>query len=405
MTEAFATEETLLAQRLAALTGELQVAWSRSDAGDLRRWGRETAADLGVVFSRRVANLGALAVKVVKGTVAEGHTAYTAYQLSNLSGHLESRVKGAGDSASRLYERASNDLGLLGAALKERPGEVAPKLLTALITSLLVSGGPDGNGGAPDLDLMFGIGAHRSIFSHSILMGSALETTFLSLLRLVRLVHEKLPTGHDPGWDLLLRHANEVARGAIAGAGVGMANHLVVDGLLQPAAYHDLPMSAPMEVHQGILATNSIAEAQDLQHKGKPGEPNGADVSASGEACQQGLSALASDADGTRGLTRGDDAHRTHLRVRTEVGGMVASLMPRESVEVICKHGAWLAALSDGKLDATTPAQKQFIRVANWEADPDTLQEQAWRDYALARIAVLLTLGPTWTSSVRSWFS
>ena len=47
-------------------------------------------------------------------------------------------------------------------------------------------------GGAPDLDLVFGIGAHRSIFSHSILMGSALETAFLSLLRLVRLTHKNL---------------------------------------------------------------------------------------------------------------------------------------------------------------------------------------------------------------------
>ena len=71
---------------------------------------------------------------------------------------------------------------------------VRPKMgYWLFLPPLVVSGGPDGDGGAPDLDLMFGIGAHRSVFSHSILMGASLETGLLALLRLTQLVHAKLP--------------------------------------------------------------------------------------------------------------------------------------------------------------------------------------------------------------------
>ena len=82
--------------------------------------------------------------------------------------------------------------------VQSQPREAVPQLLVLVATSIVVSGGPDGDGGAPDLDLMFGIDAHRSILSHSILMGAALETGFLSLVHLVRLLHTKLPADHDP---------------------------------------------------------------------------------------------------------------------------------------------------------------------------------------------------------------
>ena len=48
--------------------------------------------------------------------------------------------------------------------LKDDPKRVAPELLTIVLVSLIVSGGPDGDGGIPDMDIALGgIGTHRAI--------------------------------------------------------------------------------------------------------------------------------------------------------------------------------------------------------------------------------------------------
>lgn len=235
------------------------------------------------------------------------------------------------------------------------------------------------------MDLAFGIGAHRSILSHSILMGAALETAFLSLLRLVRLVHSKLPADHAKGWDDLLRQSDPILRGAIAGAGVGMAYHLVIDGLVQPAALHDLPFTAPMPMHQVFIAGSGGIEVQDLLHKDRS------------EKAPRQASPARSDAEEA-------ELHKAYLRRPTEVGGMVAPLLPAECLSVIQRHGAWMAALADGTLRPTTPAQERLVQVAQWEAQPLTAHEQAWYLYSLTRIAVMQMLRPSVLGAVRDWF-
>ena len=119
-------------------------------------------------------------------------------------------------------------------------------------------------------ELMFGIGAHRSILSHSILMGAALEAGLLSLLGLVQLVHGKLPALHDPLWDSIHRQATSITLAASRGASIGMAYHLLVDGLVQPAPYHDLPVSLPMAAHQTVFVVNAAGEAADVRRKPSP---------------------------------------------------------------------------------------------------------------------------------------
>ncbi len=57
-------------------------------------------------------------------------------------------------------------------------------------------GGIDGDGGIPDLDLLISIGHHRSILTHSVLPMIILEGVFFSLIGLVNLVHNNLPSKH-----------------------------------------------------------------------------------------------------------------------------------------------------------------------------------------------------------------
>lgn len=379
-----APDGVLLAQRLSVLTGELRYAWDRSNQADLQRWGGQTVADFATVFGRRVSNFANLLRSLGGKALSEVREAYTAYGLRNLGGHLQERGSALETSITQLYDRAVLDVSSLGSALKGRPADVAPKLLTALVTSLLVSGGPDADGGAPDIDLVFGIGAHRSIFSHSILMGSALETAFLSLLRLVRLVHQKLPEAHNPGWDELAKYAEQVASGAIAGAGFGMTYHLIIDGLVQTGTLHGVPFSMPQEAHSAITAGSGFVEAQDLAHK-------------------KGVARTSAPAKRTDAEEQA--CHKRYLRQRTEVGSLAAALLPADCVPVIERHGAWLTALTDGALRPLSPAQEQLLRVANWEAEPQTLHEHSWYAYCLVRIALMLTFRPSLRNSVRGWLS
>lgn len=386
-------DDEFLTQRLSVLTSELRHAWDRSTSADLQRWGTQSVSDFATVFSRRVSNFLSLLLSFGDKTLLEAREAFVAYDLNNLEGHLQGRLSTLGANVTALHDRAVSDMSALGDALKSRPADVAPKLLTALITSLLVSGGPDADGGAPDLDLVFGIGAHRSIFSHSILMGSALETAFLSLLRLVRLVHAKLPEGHSRGWDEVAKYGEQVVSGAIAGAGLGMAYHLIIDGLVQTGTLHGLPFPMSQEAHDAVTAGGGFIEAQDLASKSSKSIEGGKPVT----------SALV----GPTGRTTVEEeaAHKVYLRKRTEISPLTAALLPVDCLPVIQRHGAWLTALADGSLRPLSPAQEQLLRVASWDAEPQTLHEHSWYAYCLVHMALFQSFRPRIGNSVREWLA
>ena len=111
--------------------------------------------------------------------------------------------------------------------------------------------------------LMAGIGAHRSILTHSMLAGVVAEGMLLAAADLASLVHSNLPKHHDPLWDKLAKAAAPLTEPLVAGASAGIAYHLLVDANIQPAAYHGLPFSMPMEGHQAIMDTNALAEGKD----------------------------------------------------------------------------------------------------------------------------------------------
>lgn len=135
-----------------------------------------------------------------------------------------------------------------------------PSVFGGAIGFLIGSGGLDGNGGLPDLDLAAGIGNHRSIFTHSVLMGATAEAVLIGLDKLALLTYQRLPEDHDPVWDGIYDFTARTLHAAKIGTSAGIAFHLAVDGALQPAALKHLPFSAPMEVHQGILVGNAASE-------------------------------------------------------------------------------------------------------------------------------------------------
>ena len=253
--------------RLERLQRELRFAWSQLSRDDVLTWGKASSMGFADAAGRRVKNLAHLAKSSVIFGGKEALSGYYAWSESRLKVHLQNRASDASDSIRQTGRTVSEFVSQFADAFKADPADAGVQLLTLVVTSLAVSGGPDGNGGAPDLDLMAGIDAHRSLLSHSILMGAALEAAILSLLGVVQMTYSKLPAHHDSLWDSLHGQASKLSVAASVGVGIGMAYHLLVDGLLQPAPYHDLPVAMPIEAHQSIFVVNSLGEAVDLGKK------------------------------------------------------------------------------------------------------------------------------------------
>ena len=235
MAELSAFETTLLNERLSLLTRELLTALKQVERQSGLQWGKQAFGLFGRALNRRVRNVGVLIKKVAGGAFDKTLDFVKAGKEGRLAAHITEGTKENWGRASTWTQETAASTWDLAKLLKDDRWKVAPELLMMVVVSLVVSGGPDGDGGAPDLDLQMGIGAYRSPLTHSILMGALLEAGIFSLLALVRLVHHKLPEEHDPIWDEAYDFSDRLSTAAAQGASIGMAYHLFVDGMLQPA--------------------------------------------------------------------------------------------------------------------------------------------------------------------------
>jgi hypothetical protein len=64
------------------------------------------------------------------------------------------------------------------------------------------------------------------------------------------------------------------------GTSAGLAYHLLVDALIQPAPLHGLPVEMPIEMHQTIMAASGLAEA--VNAAGHAGRREGIEIVQSG---------------------------------------------------------------------------------------------------------------------------
>lgn len=258
----------LLSARQERLYGELKRALAATSANDLNEWGRAGAARLPKLFMRRVKNLGSLVARVAKGTGKEIADAFAAWRRGGFGTHLGDRTAAGIDAGVATAEQLMGAVTAFGKALFADPKKNAPDVFALALGFYAGSGGLDGNGGIPDADLALGIGWHRSVFTHSIIAGTVVEGAILALADLATVVCEKLPASErDPFWDHLTAAKDRIAGQLAAGASAGIAYHLGVDATLQPAPYHDVPFSAPIEGHQAFMAANAVAEGIDAAHK------------------------------------------------------------------------------------------------------------------------------------------
>lgn len=263
----------LNSSRSKRLYDELSFAVSRTDGALLRQWGGRSAGRLVNLGARRVGALLSLATSIGKKTWSELSNMINATGQGATLEHLGDRTAAAIDGSIALGKDGAGVLSAIGLGLLSNPKETAPKVLGAFLGFYAGSGGVDGNGGIPDLDLLAGIDAHRSILTHSVLAGIVAEGALLSIADLANQIHERLPVDHDPLWETLAKAASPLTESLAAGTSAGIAYHLLVDAFIQPAPYKDLPFSMPIEGHQAAMAANGMAEGVAAGTKaGKHGE-------------------------------------------------------------------------------------------------------------------------------------
>ncbi len=265
-------------QRQNQLAAELKVAIERTPSSELSAWGKRSAKRFVSVSAKRVTGFGSLMAKVTGLSADELVRVISAFNGGTLGEYANDRADKAQQFAAGISERGQSTLALVAKTIESRPSDAATHLLGAVLGFYCGSGG-DGDGGIPDLDLLGGIGAHRSIFTHSIIAGAFVETAVMSLVDLTQVVYARLPAEHSEFWDTMLRHSEIGSSAFVSGASIGIATHLGVDTLLDGfTPYKDLPIALPQFAHELLMGLNAGIEgtygarryAQDLQQTSAP---------------------------------------------------------------------------------------------------------------------------------------
>lgn len=257
--ESMAPNQTGTASEL-GLIAELQVALKATPPSVLADWGKRTGERFLRVGAKRVTGIVDLATALTKRSADELVALIEAGRDGRLPVHLEQRLDTGRRAAEAIVGQGKAVFDLVATKASTNPSEAATHLCSLVIGFYTGSGG-NGDGGIPDLDLLAGIGAHRSIFTHSIIAGAFVETAVLSLIDLVGEVHGRLPTRHSVFWDTLLRHSQIGGSTFVSGASVGISTHLGIDTLVDGfTPYKDFPISLPQGAHELLMGMNAVAE-------------------------------------------------------------------------------------------------------------------------------------------------
>lgn len=148
----------------------------------------------------------------------------------------------------------------LGLSRQEQVEDLAAMALSAVLF-FSVAGGIDAEGGLPDLDIkLFGIGKHRNIITHSVLLGFGAEFAMRFILCLISELHSKLPEDHHKAWDIIATVARKSERMAISAVWLAIGVHLFKDAGLFSSSIKPvvgIPGHHSMFFHKMFLETNS----------------------------------------------------------------------------------------------------------------------------------------------------
>lgn len=251
--------------RHSILLSELQTAIKGMRQEELKTWSRGIVRNLGINTARRIESIYDLSKAIVVNTSKEAVLLSKHAARKDIGTYIQDRT-----DKTTAYARSLRDkVKTITQTLRSDPSNGAIQLGALALGFLAGSGGFDGDGGIPDLDLAVGgIGYHRSFLTHSITIGILLDTIILSFIELIEIAYVHLPKKHSLIWDKSALQAGHVLAGFSAGTSLGLAYHFFVDSVIDTGkAYVNLPFAMPMEAHQLVQFANASIEFADGKNK------------------------------------------------------------------------------------------------------------------------------------------
>ncbi len=235
---------------------ELKYALSGLTSGELLNILKDASIEAGKTTAKNK-------VEAVKGFAKSMNNTISRYRRDGIKDSLESDFLKAKDFAKQVPDKFRNVYNnFIGLSREEQIEQLAVLILTVSIF-YLSAGGSDIEGGLPDMDIAIGgIGVHRNLFSHTILLGFGIEFGARLGIRLFGALQERLPENHLPVWDKTYSFLDTHKDKGIAAMWAGIGLHLLKDsgiliGGVKP--YTGLPGSMTMEAHQALFAANGLA--------------------------------------------------------------------------------------------------------------------------------------------------
>lgn len=185
------------------------------------------------------------------------------YKTEGFVQSLKTDGKKAADFVYNLPEKVKSIYNNFLKLDREKQIEVVAITIITSAIFFTAAGGSDFEGGIPDTDIaLMGIGHHRNIVTHSILIGLGIEFTGRFTILVLDKIRKRLPQDHHLIWDKVYLFMDNNKGLAISAMWLGLGTHLLKDtgiiaGGMKP--YSDVPFQMSMESHQGLLAANGFA--------------------------------------------------------------------------------------------------------------------------------------------------
>lgn len=250
------------------LVADLRFALPKVRDCELRDWARGIPATALAVTRRRGSNLKTSAVTLWGWMKGEGSMARDAWRAQAVGAHLLQRTCQSVGAARDLTLAARDVAAEYGKQVLASPRTEAPVLVAGLVGLLVGSGGLDGDGGIPDLDLLGGIGAHRSLLTHTFVAGVVAETFVRAAADLATRIHAQLPTQHDKLWDMLVLNDSRIMNALCSGVSAGLSYHFAVDATADAGgAYASLKGVISATADDTLQGANAVIEGNDVTRR------------------------------------------------------------------------------------------------------------------------------------------
>ena len=242
------------------IAAEAKYALARIDSRQIKRLSLVFPVLLSRALTRRIDNIGNIGKSIGTSLYEEAKEVKEAYKNEHIKNHLKEMISNSIHKIEGVSKSSYTFLKSIIKTIRTDPKEKIPALIAGVLGFEMASGGLDGDGGMPDLDLALGIAEHRSLLTHSILMGSVVEAAVLTTVILGMQLKTNMPQNHDPVWDKLDLDNSELIQALLIGTSTGMAYHMGIDTTVDGGGTYAAIEGMPLEVHQIIMGLNAFAE-------------------------------------------------------------------------------------------------------------------------------------------------